>query len=174
MDAKTYYCDYARFGLWDADDNVLYADSVPSLYYNSICAPTWEFSIQADPGYGCYDVVKSANIVLEGPTSSVTSTKKENVPPYMVFGDSDDAGFKYDPYYPGYYEGNIIGRDMVAGDYYITAYFYSKGNLKGDLVATISTSFTVYADCCYGYYYDSSKAPGGRRLLLGGDLNGDV
>ena len=172
VEAVSYNCDYAHFSLWNADDNILYTENFPSYYYNSACSQDWEFSIQADPGYGCYDYVKSAKIVMSGPADSVSSDKKENVAPYMVFGDRDATGFKYDPNYPGYYEGNIIGRDWVAGVYNIEAYFYSKGNLGGELVTSISGYFYVYDNCCYGYYHDPEKATGdgGRRLLLGSKL----
>ena len=169
MDAATYSCNYTRFRLWNADDNVLYGDYVPSAYYNSICAPTWEFSIQADPGFGCQGIVKSANIILKGPAASVTTNKTESIAPYNSFGDSDAVGFVYDPNNPGYYKGNITGRDFVAGDYSIKASFYSKVNMKGDLVATLAANFTVYTNCCTGYFNDPAKT-GGRRLYLGGDV----
>ena len=139
-------------------------------YYNYLCAQPWEFSIEADPGYGCYDVVKSAKIVMTGPSSTVTvAGKKESVPPYMVFGDQPENGFVYNQNYNGYYEGNIIGRDWVEGDYTIDAYFYSKSGAKGNLVSTISASFYVSADSCCNFYFDDTKT----RRLGGGTTTAD-
>ena len=167
--AKTYSCYDGYFNLWDADENYIYMGDTPS-YYNYLCAQPWQFNIQADPGYGCHGVVKSVKIVLAGPTTATTVTQKENVPPYMVFGDQLGRGFVYDQEYPYDYVGSINGRNWVEGDYSIEATFYSKANQKGDTVSTISADFYVSSDTCCSIYYDSSfgsssgsSGGGGRR-----------
>ena len=120
---------------------ILNADKNEELRSNSpksgerVCAEDFEFSISAHAG-NCSSIVQSARLMMGG---KIRVNKKENVEPYMLFGDDMKSGTTYEPFK---YQGNTNGRDMELGNYTVTAKFFRNDNARWFL-DQISANFTM-------------------------------
>jgi len=92
------------------------------------CMEPFQFNIQVQCKENCPSA-HSAYMELSGPRNF---TRTENKAPWMIFGDRD---------------GDINGRQYIAGDYKISASLYSERGAEGDLLAKHEFSFTVSRDC---------------------------
>ena len=127
-------CDGMNFHLWNADKNEELRSNSPKSG-ERVCAEDFEFSISAHAG-NCSSIVQSARLIMGG---KIRVNKKENVEPYMLFGDDMKSGTTYEPFK---YQGNINGRDMELGNYTVTAKFFRNDNARWFL-DQISANFTI-------------------------------
>jgi hypothetical protein len=127
-------CDGMNFHLWNADMNEELRSNSPKSG-ERVCAEDFEFSISAHAG-NCSSVVQSARLIMGG---KIRVNKKENVEPYMLFGDDMKSGTTYEPFK---YQGNTNGRDMELGNYTVTAKFFRNDNARWFL-DQISANFTM-------------------------------
>jgi hypothetical protein len=98
-----------------------------------------EFNIEARPTAGCAPT-QSARLNLDGPIVVVDRIERSG--PSMVFGD---------------WKGNVFGRAYEAGNYTISADFYSGKNLGGDLVVSGQLTFEILPPTLGGV--DPTPAP---------------